>query len=138
MNNHMNFKEYFPGLYNSISGIAVVYASIFVNKRIHDFINVFKLTGLLLILVGLFISVLAAFYIKNSIIAGVKPVTFKSVKKGPYKFIRHPIYLGFIIALFGVSVFMRSWLGAVILFALFIPSVVYRARLEEKALTNTF
>lgn len=56
---------------------------------------------------------------------------------GPYRWIRHPIYLGEISA--GVAVmFWRYSLGNLFLFTLFATIQFARARWEEKKLANTF
>ena len=48
------------------------------------------------------------------------------------------VYLGMTIALFGVTVSLRSWLGMISVFLLFLPTEIYRAKLEEKALFRLF
>ncbi len=62
----------------------------------------------------------------------------KLLIKGPYRFVRHPGYLGGLIALTGIGVAVQSW-GAVIA-ALLIACVAYSYRiyLEEKALRKEF
>ena len=60
------------------------------------------------------------------------------VKNGPYRFISHPVYLGFTIAIIGPAVANRSWLGMIAALTLFLPIEIYRAKLEEKVLTEKF
>lgn len=60
------------------------------------------------------------------------------IKTGPYRFVRHPVYLGMTIALTGIPVAMRSCYGLIGVFLLFLPSEIYRAKLEEKALKGKF
>jgi drug/metabolite transporter (DMT)-like permease/protein-S-isoprenylcysteine O-methyltransferase Ste14 len=59
------------------------------------------------------------------------------VTKGPYRFIRHPIYTGEIFAAGAVAVWRASWtnLGA---FALFVLIQLVRARMEEEKLARNF
>jgi protein-S-isoprenylcysteine O-methyltransferase Ste14 len=60
------------------------------------------------------------------------------VKDGPYRYIRHPVCLGITIAFYGIPIAMRSWPGLIAVFLLFLPSKIYRAKLEEKALAKKF
>ena len=52
--------------------------------------------------------------------------------------VRHPVYAGMAIAACGIPVSTRSWLGLLTVFLLFLPALVYRARLEEEALQERF
>lgn len=59
------------------------------------------------------------------------------VKHGPYKYIRHPIYTGTIIALLAIPIFSSSPLG--LFFSLLsIPLFVHRIRNEEKMLIEEY
>jgi protein-S-isoprenylcysteine O-methyltransferase Ste14 len=80
----------------------------------------------------------AAGYIREAFMGDVKPVLDKIVKKGPYRLVRHPVYLGMTIALSGIPITLKSWPGILSVFIFFLPSVIYRARLEEKALAQKF
>ncbi len=59
------------------------------------------------------------------------------ITKGPYRFIRHPIYLAVI--LFGLSIpmILGSLYGFVTILAL-VPMLILRIRFEEKVLASTF
>jgi protein-S-isoprenylcysteine O-methyltransferase Ste14 len=52
--------------------------------------------------------------------------------------VRHPVYLGMTIALLGAAISLRSWPGMVAVLLLFLPSEIYRAWLEERALSAKF
>jgi len=84
------------------------------------------------------LAIWAASHIKEAIMGEVEPRLKKLVKDGPYQFIRHPVYLGITIALFGSTFELKSWVGMIGTFVLFLPSEIYRARLEEKALQSKF
>jgi protein-S-isoprenylcysteine O-methyltransferase Ste14 len=59
------------------------------------------------------------------------------VGTGPYRWIRHPIYTGLLLAAFGTAMIqghLRGWLGFLILLAMF----YYKARREEKFLRQEF
>ena len=69
---------------------------------------------------------------------GIEPETNKLVKSGPYKFIRHPVYLGMTIAIMGIPISLESWTGVLAVLVFFLPSEIYRAKLEEKVLSDMF
>jgi protein-S-isoprenylcysteine O-methyltransferase Ste14 len=59
------------------------------------------------------------------------------VTTGPYRFIRHPIYLGEILAAAGVAIIRLSLANGIIL-GIFIVIQLLRARWEEKKLVGVF
>jgi len=60
------------------------------------------------------------------------------IRKGPYRFIRHPSYTGTLMTLTGIGLAVQSW-GA-LLTLLIVSGIVYRYRIsvEEKALVEQF
>ncbi len=65
------------------------------------------------------------------------PQARKLVQGGPYRLVRHPLYLGELIGLFGV-VLIGLTILKIMLFFLIIMCQIYRAFEEEKLLTNVF
>lgn len=59
------------------------------------------------------------------------------VTHGPYKWIRHPRYLGIIIFLIGIALTFRSWGGIVIAICL-LPVFLWRIRDEEMLMHQEF
>jgi len=60
------------------------------------------------------------------------------VREGPYRFIRHPLYLGACMEIIGLPVFFGAW-GSLIFGALiFIPLEISRAYYEERFLRELF
>ena len=59
------------------------------------------------------------------------------VVSGPYRWVRHPIYLGEMLAAAAVAVWRFSWISAMIL-CLFIAFQLVRARMEEEKLKRNF
>jgi protein-S-isoprenylcysteine O-methyltransferase Ste14 len=57
------------------------------------------------------------------------------VERGPYRFLRHPSYTGLLLALLGCGVMLGNWVGTLAAFAVLLAAVVYRLRIEERALT---
>lgn len=60
------------------------------------------------------------------------------VQDGPFRWIRHPIYLGAILELLGAIIFLNASYTLVAFVVLFIPSLVARIRLEERAMIAQF
>jgi protein-S-isoprenylcysteine O-methyltransferase Ste14 len=60
------------------------------------------------------------------------------VTTGPYRLVRHPIYLGFTLLAMGEAIAFGSWPALVVVLLGLIPTFVWRARAEETALGRTF
>jgi protein-S-isoprenylcysteine O-methyltransferase Ste14 len=58
------------------------------------------------------------------------------VQKGPYRYVRHPSYAGIVLFFIGYGVLSKNWLSFVLAVCLPIASLVYRIRIEEKALVE--
>ena len=56
------------------------------------------------------------------------------VERGPYRFLRHPSYSGLLLALLGCGVMLGNWAATLTAFAVLLAAVVYRIRIEERAL----
>jgi protein-S-isoprenylcysteine O-methyltransferase Ste14 len=61
----------------------------------------------------------------------------KLIRSGPYKFVRHPIYTGFLSAVFG-SALTASTGDAYIGFAIMLVSYIVKIHREEKVLSTEF
>jgi protein-S-isoprenylcysteine O-methyltransferase Ste14 len=60
------------------------------------------------------------------------------VTSGPYRVVRHPIYLGFAVLSFGQAVAFGSWPALAAVLAGVVPTFAWRARAEERCLSRTF
>ncbi|MFO0754449.1 MAG: isoprenylcysteine carboxylmethyltransferase family protein [Thermodesulfovibrionales bacterium] len=94
--------------------------------------NVFSMA---LVLTGNCITLAGILYLKRSFSIMVEARV--PVFDGPYRYVRHPLYLGEALATLGVLVFRFSPLN-VFLFALFLWCQTVRARFEERKLTAAF
>ncbi|MGD8402166.1 MAG: isoprenylcysteine carboxylmethyltransferase family protein [Anaerolineales bacterium] len=60
----------------------------------------------------------------------------KLVQNGPYRYVRHPMYLAVILAALGALLIFRTW--AMVLFVPLSLGVIFRARQEEHLLADEF
>ena len=57
------------------------------------------------------------------------------VDRGPYRVVRHPSYTGLLLICCGCGVMLGNWAGALASLTVLLAAVVYRIRIEERALT---
>jgi protein-S-isoprenylcysteine O-methyltransferase Ste14 len=60
------------------------------------------------------------------------------VTTGPYRLVRHPIYLGLALLAMGEALAFGSWPALLIVLSGIVPTFAWRARAEEKLLSRTF
>jgi len=60
------------------------------------------------------------------------------VTRGPYRLVRHPIYLGLSLLALGEALAFGSWPAAAVVLAAIVPTFVWRARAEERLLADMF
>ena len=98
-----------------------------------------QITGWILILFGavLFIwarRALGKYYSGHVSVVEGQPL----VKSGPYRFIRHPAYAGYVLITLGVTLGYSSLAGLIVIPLLLLPSVIYRLSVEDKLLAEHF
>ncbi len=99
----------------------------------------YTLIGILPIAIGIVLN-LAADSILKKYNATVKPMLFTEVLiiTGVFGRTRNPMYLGFILILLGISIFLGSILPFIITICFAVMMYVVFIRFEEKKLENTF
>ncbi len=60
------------------------------------------------------------------------------VQSGPYRFVRHPGYTGFLLMTIGVAFGYSSLIGLAAVPVLLLPGLAYRMKVEERLLTKQF
>ena len=60
------------------------------------------------------------------------------VTTGPFAYARHPVYFSMILELLGIGLIVSAWITLAVVFAIFIPTMIARVRIEERALLETF
>jgi protein-S-isoprenylcysteine O-methyltransferase len=58
------------------------------------------------------------------------------VTDGPYRLLRHPSYTGLVLELGGIGLMQTDWLSLVCILAVPLPALLWRIRLEERALSK--
>lgn len=96
-----------------------------------------QIVGLLVILLGTFLfiwagRVLGHFYSGHVSVIEGQPL----VQHGPYRIIRHPAYVGYLLISLGISLGFSSLSGFAAVIFVTLPSIVYRLHVEEKLLAE--
>jgi protein-S-isoprenylcysteine O-methyltransferase Ste14 len=60
------------------------------------------------------------------------------VTTGPYRVVRHPIYLGFALLATGQALAFGNWIALMIVLFAIVPTFAWRAQAEEALLSRTF
>ncbi|MHB8521749.1 MAG: methyltransferase family protein [Limisphaerales bacterium] len=60
------------------------------------------------------------------------------IRSGPFRWVRHPVYLSMILELVSGALFLRAFDTLATVSLLFVPTLVFRIRLEESALIDKF
>jgi len=87
-------------------------------------------------LLGLSLWIASTINIGRSL--AVLPEAGRLVTHGIYKYLRHPMYVGITLTLFGLLLACGSAFGMIYLLVIVLPLNVIRVRLEEKMLIKTF
>jgi protein-S-isoprenylcysteine O-methyltransferase Ste14 len=99
-------------------------------------------TPQLLLAAGDTVAVLGCVWQLVSVLAlgrcfGLLPEARGLVRRGPYRLVRHPVYLGEIVALVGLTIAAPVPQNAILL-AVLVGAQLVRARYEERALADAF
>ncbi len=98
-----------------------------------------ELTGLVIILSGLVVRAWARMT-AGGMYSGYLRVTagHMLITDGPYRFVRHPGYTGFVIMALGLCIGYSSLIGLAAIPALLIPGLAFRMKVEERLLAGQF
>jgi protein-S-isoprenylcysteine O-methyltransferase Ste14 len=126
----------------------VIWLGIFVSIFLSDYFAINNITpipesffyvGIVLMLAGIVFRQWAIWVLGRFFSTRVRIVSdHRIVMEGPYRFLRHPSYTGMLMILLGLGLASRTWLGTVIILALFSLVIGYRVSVEENALKAEF
>jgi protein-S-isoprenylcysteine O-methyltransferase len=95
--------------------------------------------GLILVVFGVALLVWARRFIKGMYSGHVEVVVDHGlISSGPYHYVRHPSYAGFILLALGIAVGYESVIGMVAIPLLLLPGLAYRIQIEEALLEDHF
>ena len=94
------------------------------------------LIGNALLVVGLSFSIVSVLFLGRCF--GVLPDVRGLVMRGPYRYVRHPLYLGELASVLGIAIGSTRWMPAVAVWALCIGLQLVRTRYEEDGLRAEF
>jgi protein-S-isoprenylcysteine O-methyltransferase Ste14 len=98
-----------------------------------------ELTGLVIILLGLALRIWTRLTIGGMYSGYLRvKVGHVLVTDGPYRFVRHPGYTGFVVMALGLSIGYASLIGLAAILVLLLPGLAYRMMVEERLLTAQF
>ncbi len=98
-----------------------------------------KIAGVIVLIVALAIRWTAIFTLGKSFSANVAiQHSQQIVRSGLYRFIRHPSYLGLLLAFLAVGLHSRNWISFAIVLVLPTIALLYRIHVEEAALSQAF
>lgn len=104
-----------------------------------EILRIQVMIGLALVAFGTVINIVGRTQLKGNWANHIKIYEGHSlVTRGVYSFARHPLYSSIIIMLFGGSLIYSNWVCAVLVAVVFVPSMVYRAKQEERLLIKEF
>lgn len=93
--------------------------------------------GYTLLGLGLALNLLSFLALKHAASGHIEPIG-DLVSSGIYARLRHPMYVSFAIIMLALDLTFGSVPGTLVTLLVFIPSLVWRARLEERALARRF
>jgi protein-S-isoprenylcysteine O-methyltransferase Ste14 len=125
-------------LSHALSGAGAMFVGFLTRGRIGVAEDVLKVLGYSAFAFGMLLFAYSVAFLREAFQGNVEPVTDTLIVDGPYRWVRHPLYLSMIITITGISIGMRSVWGLVITFLVFIPLTLVRSGMEEDYLEKKF
>ncbi len=105
-------------------------------------ISLTRSVGFIIFLIGLFLAlwarwVLGTMYGVSTGSSAPLLEKHRLIQRGPYAFVRHPMYIGYWLVMLGVLLTYRTWTPLLLLIVI-VPSFYRRARREEISLGKMF
>lgn len=131
-------RDDLAALLHVLAWLAVIAVSLLAKTDFLVSIRMLKPLGMATFLLGMSLFAWGVVHLKGAFLGNVEPISDVLVTTGPYRFVRHPVYLGMVIPTLGLALGLRSLWGVIGVFLVFVPVSAYRAKLEEKAMARRF
>jgi protein-S-isoprenylcysteine O-methyltransferase Ste14 len=117
--------------------VSIIIAMMLVLNNIAMLPDWFFYPGIFLMVIGILVRQWAIFILGRffTLTLSVKKDQ-KVVDYGPYRFIRHPSYLGMFLTVIGIGVALQSWGGILVILVISGLAFGYRIHIEEKFLVS--
>jgi protein-S-isoprenylcysteine O-methyltransferase Ste14 len=125
-------------LAHALAGASAIFISFLSRGQIGIPEEPIKTIGFLVFGFGMILFTYSVFNLRAAFRGNIDPTTDILIKSGPYKLVRHPLYLAMLVMSLGLAIGLRSIWGIGLTFFPFLPLCIYRARLEEGALNEKF
>ena len=117
--------------------VSVLIAILLTVKNIAMLPNWFFYPGIFLMVIGILVRLWAMFILGRFFTLTVSvQKDQKVVDHGPYRFIRHPAYLGLFMIMIGIGLALCSWGGVLVILVMSGLALGYRIHIEEKVLVS--
>jgi protein-S-isoprenylcysteine O-methyltransferase Ste14 len=101
-------------------------------------VDLIAISGMILTLAGVTLRVHARITLGRYFLHGIRTVKgHELIQQGVYRYVRHPAYLGAMLIYMSTPLLFHSVYGVVLMLPL-IPLILYRIRIEEAMLIETF
>jgi protein-S-isoprenylcysteine O-methyltransferase Ste14 len=101
-------KANLVALLHALSGAGALVASLYTETDLLPAARFIKLLGFAVFGAGMLLFVVATVYLRRAFLGNIEPVTDRLITSGPYRWVRHPLYLGMFVAALGVAIAFRS------------------------------
>jgi len=119
--------------------IASIVAGVFIAFRFPRFNEFEYFTGMVLILTGLSVRLIAILSLKSLFTSNVAIHHDHKLKTdGIFRKVRHPSYSGSLLSFLGLGLTLGNWISSLIVFVPVLIAFLYRINIEEKVLTKNF
>lgn len=117
--------------------VSVMIAILFDLKNIAMLPDWFFYPGIVLIVIGIFVRQWSIFVLGRFFTIAVSvQKNQKVIDHGPYRYIRHPSYLGLFLIIIGIGLALHSWGGILVLILMNGIAFGYRMHVEETVLVS--
>lgn len=119
-----------------VVGMVIGFTSI---GRIQTGASLIASVGIVLLVAGIIIRWTAIYTLGKYFTATVLiKEDHRLIRKGLYKYLRHPAYTGALMAHLGLGLSFANWVSLALSVAPFVVAALYRMKIEERALTEEF